>query len=315
LLLEVRNLSAGYKSQGKEIEAVKNVSFSLDENDFLGIAGESGCGKSTLLFSILRLLKRPGEIFDGEVFFKGEDILKMDEETLRKKRWKEFSLVTQSAMNALNPVYKIKDQIMDVILEHSDYTKIEALEIIERVLQMVGIQKERMDSYPHQLSGGMKQRVAIAMALVFSPSLAVMDEPTTALDVVVQRSIMEQIDEIRNTNKFSMIFVTHDISLLFEISKRIAIMYAGELVELGQTKQVYLNPLHPYTSGLINSFPKLTKETKEYKGIPGKIPDLSKPIIGCSFKERCQNRKELCNTRPEFKEVIPGRWVACHFPL
>jgi len=314
LLLEIKNLTAGYKSQGKIVQAVKNVSFVLEENDFLGIAGESGCGKTTLLFSILKLLKKPGEIFEGEVFFKGEDLLKMDEEKLRRKRWKEFSLVTQSAMNALNPVFKIKDQIMDVILEHSDYSKTEAMEIIEKVLQLVGIQKERMDSFPHQLSGGMKQRVAIAMALVFSPPLVVMDEPTTSLDVVVQRSIMEEIDEIRSQKKFSIIFVTHDISLLFEISKRIAIMYAGEIVEIGPTKQVYLSPFHPYTKGLINSFPKLTKETKEYKGIPGKIPDLSKPVEGCSFKDRCQYRKELCDKRPEFKEITSGRWVACHFP-
>lgn len=314
MLLEVRNLNAGYRSNNKIVKAVKNVSFNVEEDDFLGIAGESGCGKSTLLFSILKLLKKPGEIFGGEIIYKGENILKMDKEKLRKKRWVEFSLVTQSAMNALNPVYKIKDQIMDVIFEHSNYSKSEAIGMVEKVLHMVGIQKERMESYPHQLSGGMKQRVAIAMALVFSPSLVVMDEPTTSLDVVVQRSIMEQIDEIRSKNKFSIIFVTHDISLLFELSKRISIMYAGEMVEIGPTKAVYSNPLHPYTEGLINSFPKLTDVSKEYKGIPGRIPDLSKEIKGCPFKERCKYRKDLCDKKPEFKEVTPGRWVACHFP-
>jgi peptide/nickel transport system ATP-binding protein len=315
MLLEVHNLSAGYSSSGKIIKAVRNVSFNLEKDDFLGIAGESGCGKSTLLFSLINLLKKPGKIFEGEVIYKGKDILKMNKETLRKNRWKEFSLVTQSAMNALNPVYKIKDQILDVILEHSNYSKSEAYEIVGNVLEMVGIQKERMESYPHQLSGGMKQRVAIAMALVFSPSLVIMDEPTTALDVVVQRSIMEQIDEIRREKKFSIIFVTHDISLLFEISKKISIMYAGELVEFGETKDVYEHPFHPYTQGLINSFPKLTTKEKEYSGIPGKIPDLSQPLEGCPFKERCSYRKDLCDQKPEFREILSGRWVSCHFPL
>ncbi|MDN5342032.1 ABC transporter ATP-binding protein [Oceanotoga sp. DSM 15011] len=315
MLLEVKDLNAGYATKGKKVRAVKDVSFYLENDDFLGIAGESGCGKSTLLFSLIKLLKNPGKIFDGEIIFKEKNILNLKKEELRKLRWKEFSLVTQSAMNALNPVMKIKDQFADVIMEHSKIKKLEAYKMAGDYLELVGIQRERIESYPHQLSGGQKQRVAIAMALVFSPSLVIMDEPTTALDVVVQRSIMEQIDKIRKDKKFSIIFVTHDISLLFEISKRIAIMYAGELVEIGPTKKVYKTPAHPYTKGLINSFPKLDSEIKQYEGIPGKIPDLSQDIIGCPFMERCSLATEKCKTKPEFKKIDEGRWVKCHFPL
>lgn len=312
-MVEILNLKAGYRFRKKIIRAVNGVNLKVYEKDFLGIAGESGCGKSTLVLAMLRLLKSPGYVESGKVLIDKVDIFSLCEEELSKIRWKEFSLVPQSSMNSLNPVMKIKDQIADVILHHMSIGKKQAYEMVEDVLKLVGIPLDRANSYPHQLSGGMRQRVVIGMALVLSPKFVVFDEPTTALDVVVQRSILEKIFELQEEKGFSAVFVTHDISLLFEISKHLAIMYAGEIVEYGDTRYVYEKPLHPYTKGLIEALPNISAELREYKSIAGRPPDLSTPIEGCPFYERCQFRKEIClKQHPEYKQVEQGRWVSCH---
>ncbi len=311
-MLEVIDLNAGYEFRNKFVHAVRNVSLKVEDGDFFGIAGESGCGKSTFVLALLRLLKRPGKIISGKVLVDGTDILSLDEKTLRKKRWKDFSLVTQSSMNSLNPVLKIKDQMADVLVKNHGYSMQQAIEIIRDRLELVGISPDRMESYPHQLSGGMRQRVVIAMALLLSPKIIFMDEPTTALDVVVQRSILEKIEELRKKEKFSTVFITHDISLLFEMANKIAIMYAGEMVEVGDAKSVYTRPLHPYTKGLIEALPSISGTLQEYKSIPGRPVDLSLKIVGCPFADRCSYAFDKCTKeKPNLKE-IDGRWVSCH---
>lgn len=311
-MLEVVDLNAGYEFRNKFVHAVRNVSLKVEDGDFFGIAGESGCGKSTFVLALLRLLKRPGKIISGKVLVDGTDILSLDEKTLRKKRWKDFSLVTQSSMNSLNPVLKIKDQMADVLVKNHGYSMQQAIEIIRDRLELVGISPDRMESYPHQLSGGMRQRVVIAMALLLSPKIIFMDEPTTALDVVVQRSILEKIEELRKKEKFSTVFITHDISLLFEMANKIAIMYAGEMVEVGDAKSVYTRPLHPYTKGLIEALPSISGTLQEYKSIPGRPVDLSLKIVGCPFADRCSYAFDKCTKeKPNLKE-IDGRWVSCH---
>lgn len=315
-MFEIKNLNAGYEFRNKFVYAVRNVSLRVEEGDFYGIAGESGCGKSTLVLAALKLLKKPGKIISGQVLVDGVDILTLPDRELRKMRWKKFSLVTQSSMNSLNPVLKIKDQMADVLIRNHGFSKADAYNLIKEKLQLVGITADRMESYPHQLSGGMRQRVVIAMALLLSPSVVVMDEPTTALDVVVQRSILQQIEELRKKENFSTIFITHDISLLFELASKISIMYAGELVEIGRAKDVYTKPLHPYTKGLIEALPSISKDLKSYKSIPGRPVDLGTQIVGCPFKERCPYALDKCTTeKPELKYVEDkgnGRWVACH---
>ena len=311
-MLQVKDIVAGYEIGKKWIAAVDHVSLKIEKDDFLGLAGESGCGKSTLAFSIMGLLKKPGMIKSGSISFKGKDLTKMGDEELRNTRWKDISMVFQSAMNSLNPVMRIGDQIVDSILAHKAMPKEEAHERAMELLKLVNISPDRTNSYPHQLSGGMKQRVMVAMALSLNPSLVIMDEPTTALDVVVQRMMIEEIEEIREKLGFSILFITHDLSLLVEISKQIAIMYAGEIVEIANSQELYSNPLHPYTYGLMNSFPTLVGPLKRSDGIPGRPPDLSKQIEGCRFYERCPKRMDICKTKhPVLNDIGNGHKVAC----
>lgn len=312
-MVEILDLRAGYRFRGKVIKAVNGVSLKVYEKDFLGVAGESGCGKSTMILAMLKLLNSPGYIESGQVIINGFDIFKLSQEELSKLRWKEFSYVPQSSMNSLNPVMKVGDQIADVVVHHTLMRKQDAYGIVYDLLKLVSIPPDRANRYPHQLSGGMRQRVVIAMALALSPKFVVFDEPTTALDVIVQRSILENIFELQEKKGFSAIFVTHDISLLFEISKHLAIMYAGRIVEYGETRAVYENPFHPYTKGLIEALPSISGQLKEYKSIPGKPPDLSVEIKGCPFYERCSFRKAVCQEiYPHYREIQQGRWVACH---
>lgn len=314
-LLEVKTLNAGYYKGKRFYHAVRNCSFVLYRNDFLGLAGESGCGKSTLALAMLRLLKSPGKILSGEIYLEKLNLLELPDEELRKKRWRDFSLVTQSSMNSLNPVLKIKDQMLDVYLEHStDKSRERANQRLFEVMKLVNVDPKFLDSYPHQLSGGMRQRVVIAMALLFSPKLVVLDEPTTALDVVVQRSIIEQFQELFDKVMFSAILITHDISLLFEITKHMAIMYAGEIVEYGESGEVLEDPKHPYTKALLQAIPSISGELKEYKSIPGRPPDLSKQIVGCSYFDRCDYAFEKCQhvSPGEIRLSENGRWVKCH---
>ncbi len=307
-------LKVEYLSPRGPIRAVDGISFDIAPGEVFGLAGESGSGKTTAAHAILRLLHPPAIITGGEIRFVGKDILAMSDRELESFRWADVSMVFQSAMNALNPVMTVGDQIVDVILAHdADRTKKDARRRAGELLEIVGIDAERIDSYPHELSGGMRQRATIAIALALDPPLMIMDEPTTALDVVVQKEIMQQIEDLKTRLGFSILFITHDLSLLVEFSDRIGIMYAGQIVELAPAQEIFANPLHPYTQGLMASFPTLTGEKRRLTGIPGSPPDMSCPPGGCRFHPRCTKVQPMHReVVPALKEVTPGHWVACH---
>jgi peptide/nickel transport system ATP-binding protein len=309
-LLDIRNLYVEYLTPSGPAQAVNNVSFSINQGEVFGLAGESGCGKSTIAHSILRVLRPPAVITGGHIIYKGVDLLDLDE--MEAIRWAEISMVFQSAMNSLNPVIKIVDQITDVIIKHQKVNRKQARERADELMQIVNIDKSRLDSYPHQLSGGMRQRAVIAIALALKPALMIMDEPTTALDVVVQKDILQQIEQLKTQLGFSILFITHDLSLMVEFSDRIAIMYAGDLVEMAPAKEILNRPLHPYTQGLLTSFPAITGERKKLTGIPGAPPNLIHPPSGCKFHPRCPYYDgNQASVAPLLKEVLPGHWVAC----
>lgn len=318
-LLRIADMDAGYVTLGGNVRAVRDVSLEVAPGEFVGLAGESGCGKSTLAFAATRLLDAPGAVFGGESVLDGRDLLSLSTEELRRVRWKEYSMVFQASMNILNPVIKIREQVYDAMQAHgvTDPAKLDAR--AKELFKLVGIRESYLDAYPHQLSGGMKQRVIIAIALALEPKLVVMDEPTTALDVVVQRQILQEIDAVRKRLGISIIFITHDLSLLVEMSDRIAIMYAGEIIEEAPSKELYGAPLHPYTLKLMNSFPPLDGPSERREGIPGRPPPLTLELAGCPFFERCPSRMPgTCDIhKPANVEVKPGHRVACflHSPL
>ena len=312
-LLEVKDLRVEYLTPGRPVCAVDGVSFSIARGEVLGLAGESGSGKSTVAQAILRLLQPPAVITGGEVRFGDDDVLAMDEAALRDFRWRKISLVFQSAMNVLNPVLTIGEQLTDVIEAHDRPRRGEARERAAGLLDLVGIGSARLGSYPHQLSGGMRQRVVIAVALALRPPLMIMDEPTTALDVVVQREILHQISELKEKLGFSILFITHDLSLLVELSTRIAVLYAGKVVETGPAQELFRDPKHPYTKGLLGSFPALTGPRVKLTGIPGSPPDMRSPPSGCRFHPRCPEAITSCAAeRPLLREITTGRHAACH---
>jgi peptide/nickel transport system ATP-binding protein len=355
-LLDVKNLSVDYHASSGTVHAVTNVDFTLKRGEILGLAGESGSGKSTLAYAITCLLRPPAIISDGEILYyprssqdgrdnsrvtmthlsksgkskqtKGGngqsievtqpiDLLQLSPTQLRDLRWNDLAIVFQSAMNALNPVMTVGAQIIDVLRTHrpdmgSDSRKQRALELF----QLVGIAPDRLRSYPHELSGGMRQRAIIAIALALSPEILIMDEPTTALDVVVQREILTEIMRLREKLGFSVIFITHDLSLLLELADHVAIMYAGRIVEKASQRDLYLHPRHPYSYGLLNSFPSLHGPRRKMAGIPGSPPDLRAVPPGCAFHLRCPLAIDVCH------QVIPSllsmkgegseQLVACH---
>lgn len=312
-LLSVKNLNAGYLTEKQYVRAVRDVSFDVRQGEFLGIAGESGCGKSTLAFALAGLLEYPGLVSSGNITFNGKDFVNIDKEDRRKMLWKDLSFVFQASMDVLNPVMKIKHQMYDAVTTHVHMEKEDLEDKTKELFDYVNISHDYLEAYPHQLSGGMKQRVVIAMSLALNPKMIIMDEPTTALDVVVQRSILQEIDELKKTNDFTIIYITHDLSLLVEISETIAIMYAGEIVERAPSKKLYTNPLHPYTHALMNSFPPLTGVRKRLEGIKGFPPPLSKDIQGCAFFERCPKAIDgVCDKQDlPFIEVEKDHIVAC----
>ncbi|MCD6489029.1 MAG: ABC transporter ATP-binding protein [Desulfurococcales archaeon] len=311
-LLEVKDVKTYFYTTTGVVKAVDGVSFTLNKGEVLGIAGESGCGKSTLAYSIIRLVPPPGKIVSGEIYFEGRNVLKLSDESFRKEiRWKKISMVFQGAMNALNPVYTVGDQIAEVLILHKGLTKKEAYNKVYELLSLVGIDPKRAHSYPHELSGGMKQRVMIAMALALNPPLVIADEPTTALDVVVQAQIMNLLKKLQKELRMSIILITHDLSLIAEIADKVAILYAGKLVEYGTAKQIYYNPQHPYTKGLLASIPRLKGEITKLEWIPGVPPDLRFPPPGCRFEPRCKYRMPKCKEEPPIIEIEPGHYVAC----
>jgi len=293
-VLQVRNLEVEYATAKGAAKAVDRVSFDLGVGEFLAIVGESGCGKSTLLFAIARLLSSPAEIVAGSVIFDGVDLMALDDEALRQIRARDISVVMQSAMNALNPTVSIREQLADTCKAHTDWDDAKILERSIEVLKMVSIDPVHLDSYAFQLSGGMRQRTMIAMALLLNPKLVIMDEPTSALDVVAQRSLMSQVQQLRKELGFSVIFVTHDMNVVSHFSDRLAVMYAGQIVEIGETREVFDRPKHPYTFGLMEAFPALIGESRELLGIPGNPPALVNKKPGCQFAPRCTLVQEIC---------------------
>jgi peptide/nickel transport system ATP-binding protein len=310
-LLEVKDLSVDYLTEAGDVRAVDQVSFALGPGEFLGIVGESGCGKSTLLFGVAQLLSPPGELAGGTVSFRGRDMVRLGRDELRHVRWRDFSIVMQSAMNALNPMKSIGAQFEDVFHAHSGASDDEVQQRSEEVLSLVGIDAEHLKSYPHQLSGGMRQRAMIAMALLFTPSLVMMDEPTSALDVVAQRSLMIKIRELQRSLGFAVIFVTHDMSVVSRYSDRVMVMYAGQIAEAARTETIFERPLHPYTQGLMNAFPSVRGPRRDLVGIPGRPPDLARPPTGCRFRPRCPQAFAACASHPPDLYPVGDTQVRC----
>ncbi|RZU18556.1 peptide/nickel transport system ATP-binding protein [Kribbella rubisoli] len=324
-VLEIKNFHVDYGLGPEAVQAVRDVTLTLHRGEVLGLAGESGSGKSTLAYGVTRLLPPPGVISGGSVVYHpptgdSYDVMALTDAELRKFRWAETSIVFQGAMNSLNPVHKISTQMIDVIRAHEPQLSASArIARAQEMLKLVGISADRMDAYPHQLSGGMRQRVMIGMALVLEPQVVIMDEPTTALDVVMQSQILAQLVELRERLGFSVLFITHDLSLLVEFSDRIAIMYGGRIVEQARSVDLYKDSLHPYSEGLLKSFPALRGERRELAGIPGSPPDLRGMPTGCSFHPRCPQAFERCSAEIPVLGVPaarndPTRSVACWLP-
>ena len=310
-VLEVRDLSVEYVLESGIVGAVEKVSFDVAPGEFLAIVGESGCGKSTLLFGIAQLLSPPAEISGGSVSFHGRNLVQLNDRDLAAVRWKDMSVVMQSAMNALNPVTSVGAQFKDAMRAHSMTSKEEIQRRSVEVLTMVGIDPVHLKSYPHQLSGGMRQRSMIAMAMLFTPELIIMDEPTSALDVVAQRSLMAQIKDLQREFGFAVIFVTHDMSLVSHYSDRLMVMYAGQVSEAGPTRQLFGHPSHPYTAGLMDAFPSIKGPRVALTGIPGSPPDLAKLPAGCRFAARCPKVMPRCETGPPPEYQVAGTSVRC----
>ncbi|MDR3174652.1 MAG: ABC transporter ATP-binding protein [Treponema sp.] len=314
VLLEVKNLSVEYRVARGRLKAVTDVSFAIRRGEFFGLAGESGCGKSTIAFAVMRLLKGAASVSGGEVDFKGGNVLAFGEEELRLFRWEKTSMVLQSAMNNLNPVITVGSQLCDAIMAHQRLNARDALGRARELLALVNIDPDRIGAYPHELSGGMRQRVVIAMAMALKPDLIIFDEPTTALDVVVQYNIIRKILELKKEMGFSILFITHDLPLMLEICDRIGIMYAGRMVELSPVEEMKRGARHPYTRGLLRAFPSLLGEKVKLSGIPGSVPDLITPPEGCLFYPRCKRGQESCGKSIPAFAGFGESFCACHFP-
>ena len=315
-VLDVQELVTHYTTLSGEVKAVEKVSFQVEKGEALGLAGESGCGKTTVALSILKILPQGGKILGGRILFKGRDLVTLEDNEMRKEvRWKGISIVFQGAMNALNPVYKIRDQIVEAISTHeSNVSKNEAMERVENLLELVGLEPSRADNYPHEFSGGMRQRALIAMALACNPDLLIADEPGTALDVIVQAQVLKLLRELKERLHLAMILITHDLSIIAETCEKIAIMYAGKIVEYGDVMHIFGDPLHPYTQGLIGAFPSIRSARTRMSSIPGFPPDLLAPPPGCRFHPRCQYAMDICRKREPLltEEAGKDRYAACH---
>ncbi|MCL6443202.1 MAG: ABC transporter ATP-binding protein [Alicyclobacillus sp.] len=313
-VLVVDDLCVAYDTPAGPAQAVNHVSFELKRNEVLGLVGESGSGKSTMAYAIMRLLRGGARVTGGSVRVLGQDIYQMDKETLQRFRWSKMAMVFQSAMNALNPVATIEKQMLDTLLSHRpDMSKKAALERAVELCQLVRIDASRLKSYPHELSGGMRQRVVLAIAIALQPDLVIMDEPTTALDVIVQKSILDQILEIQEKVGFSILFISHDFSLVAQLAQRVAVMYAGRIVEMTETKSIRSTPIHhPYTQGLLHSIPNLTGDEIELEGIPGHPPDLVRLPKGCAFAPRCPHADALCRTVQPKPTAVGQSIIECH---
>ncbi len=314
-LLTVENLTTYYRVLRGYVKAVEKCSFSIEKGEALGLAGESGCGKTTIALSLLRILPPEGKIIGGKIILDGTDILQLNEDKMRNEvRWKKISLVFQGAMNAMNPIMRVKDQIIEAIKLHEpNVSKNEAEERVNKLFELVGIEPSRAENYPFEFSGGMRQRAMIAMAISCNPELLIADEPGTALDVIVQAQILKLLEELKVKLGMSLILISHDLSLIAEICEKTAIMYAGNMVEIGDSVSIFKNPQHPYTVGLISSFPNIKSKKMKMISIPGSPPDLLDPPPGCRFHPRCKYALEICRkNNPELTAIDKNHMVACH---
>ncbi len=317
-LLEVRNLRIRYRTKKGEVHAVDDVSFTLERGEALGLVGESGCGKTTLALALMRLLPENAYVLGGEILFQGRNLLELSEEEMRRVRWKGIAMVFQAAMNSLNPVYRVGDQIIEAIQTHQGdaFSIEEARKKVRELFELVGLNPRRMNDYPHEYSGGMRQRAVIAMALACDPAVIIADEPTTALDVIIQDRILRRLDKIRAQLNMGVIYISHDIAVIAEVSHKVGIMYAGNLVEIGPTAEIFQNPHHPYTAGLMSAFPSIRGEKRELTTIPGEPPNLLTPPPGCRFHPRCPYATAVCREKVPPLEVFEGEHrAACWHPL
>ena len=314
-VLDVQNLKTYYITQRGPVKAVDDISFQVRKGEALGLAGESGCGKTTAALSILKILPSNGEIVGGKMLFRKTDLVSLKEEQMRQVRWKGISIVFQGAMNALNPLFKVGDQIVEAILTNEPRVKKkEAYERTGKLLELVGIQLTRARDYPHEFSGGMRQRALIAMSLACNPDLLIADEPGTALDVIVQAQVLTLMSELKAKLNLSMILITHDLSIIAELCEKAAIMYAGKIVEQGDVTRIFKEPLHPYTQGLAGAFPSIKEARRRMISIHGNPPDLLEPPSGCRFHPRCSKAMKVCKEKePNTTEIgKEDRCVACH---
>jgi len=313
-LLDVRGLRMHFRIGGGWVRAVDDVSFSIERAQTLGLVGESGCGKTSAALAVIRLLPENGHILGGQVLLDGIDVTRLLPHELRQLRWTRAAIIFQGAMNALNPVFRVGDQLMDALMLHRpDVTRRQARERVVSLFEQVGLQPARMVNYPHEFSGGMKQRAMIAMSLLLNPDLIIADEPTTALDVVIQDQIVEKLKELQLQHQQGMIVISHDISVVAETCDLIAVMYGGKIVEYGDIKSVFARPSHPYTIGLLRSFPSVRGELRDLVTIPGEPPDLVNPPPGCRFEPRCPVRAAICGREePPQRMLDASHRVACH---
>lgn len=312
-LLEVKNLKTYFHTKEGVVKAVDDVSFTLEEGEAIGLVGESGCGKTTTALSITSLLPKEGNVVGGEIIFNGKNLVELNENQIRRYRWNEISIAFQGAMNALNPVKKIGEQITEVMMYHNKLDYKSARKKAKDLLELVEIDRKRIDQYPHEFSGGMKQRVMIAMALACDPKVLIGDEPTTALDVMVQAQILELLERLRAELKMSLILITHDLSVMAETCDKAAVMYAGKIVETGTVENIIHHSSHPYTQKLVKAFPDINGEKEMTESIPGTPPNLINPPSGCYFHPRCEYAIEKCkHSSPPLKKIAEGHYVACH---
>lgn len=316
-LLEIRNLRTYFYTENGVSKAVDGVDIDIYPGETLGIVGESGCGKSVTSLSIMRLIQEPpGKIVDGEILFKGRDLARLSQDEMRQIRGNEISMIFQEPMTSLNPVFTIGEQISEAIMLHKKVDKKQAMEESIEMLRKVGIPlpEQRVKEYPHQLSGGMRQRIMIAMALSCNPDLLIADEPTTALDVTIQAQILDLMQDLKKKYKMSIMMITHDLGVVAEVCDRVAVMYAGKVVEYTDVKTLFKNPRHPYTWGLLNSIPRLDKEVDRLPAIPGMVPDSKNFPVGCRYNNRCPFATEKCfKEEPELMEVAEGHRARCWY--
>ena len=312
-LLQIEDLHIHYMSEGRKVQAVNGVSFEIGAGETIGLVGETGAGKTTMALAIMKLIQKPaGRYAGGKIVFNGEDLITASENRMHAIRGNQISMIFQDPMTSLNPVYTVGDQIAEVVALHQKVTAKQAMDRAGEVLELVGIPKERADEYPHQFSGGMKQRVCIAMALAANPQLLIADEPTTALDVTIQAQVLDLMGKLKHELNTAMILITHDLGIVSEVCDKVAIMYAGRIIEFGTLEDIYRNPTHPYTLGLFNSIPKLTEKIRRLTPIKGLMPDPTNLPEGCAFAPRCDHACEACHhNKPATEMMNETHAVAC----